>query len=170
MRLAHFIRGFVLCTACIVLKNQFWNAKQVFSRISNDIDNDWWQVVCKNKREGKQLSAQAILQLMHPQLTTWGSLLRLYAKSNEIKEKKVSSQSIKCCSIFFIELNLFPIEWQKRNKRKSCRYNTIQRSQVDGLHSKLFWSNIETLQSLIGNTKTGRLIDWLIDWLISLNN
>ena len=47
------------------------------------------QVRCKNKREGKQLAAQAVLQLMHPQLTKWGSLLRLYSKSSEVKEKKV---------------------------------------------------------------------------------
>jgi len=50
---------------------------------------DCVQIRCKNKREGKQLAAQAVLQLMHPQLTTWGSLLRLYAKSSEVKEKKV---------------------------------------------------------------------------------
>jgi len=54
------------------------------------------QVGCKNKREGKQLAAQAVLQLMHSQLTTWGSLLRLYSKSSEVKEKKVF------ISVFFV--------------------------------------------------------------------
>jgi len=54
-------------------------------------NNNVMQVRCKNKREGKQLAAQAVLQLMHPQLTTWGSLLRLYSKADEAKEKKV------CC-------------------------------------------------------------------------
>jgi len=59
------------------------------------------QVKCKNKREGKQLAAQAILKLMHPQLTMWGSLLRLYSKSNEIKERKVSDTEnlYHCCNI-----------------------------------------------------------------------
>lgn len=51
-------------------------------------------VRCKNKREGKQLAAQAVLQLMHPQLTTWGSLLRLYFKSSEAKETKAEEHSV----------------------------------------------------------------------------
>jgi microprocessor complex subunit DGCR8 len=52
------------------------------------------KVICKNKREGKQLAAQAILHLMHPQLSTWGSLLRLYALSSELKEKKEEEHSV----------------------------------------------------------------------------
>jgi len=63
------------------------------------------QVRCKNKREGKQLAAQAVLQLMHPQLTTWGSLLRLYFKSSEAKETKVCSVSL--LSVSFASVGLF---------------------------------------------------------------
>lgn len=52
------------------------------------------KVPCKNKREGKQKAAQAVLQMMHPHVHTWGSLLRLYgrasAKSNEKKELVMS--------------------------------------------------------------------------------
>ncbi|XP_064619288.1 microprocessor complex subunit DGCR8-like [Lineus longissimus] len=40
-------------------------------------------VVCKNKREGKQLAAQSILQLLHPHINNWGSLLRLYGKNTQ---------------------------------------------------------------------------------------
>ena len=49
------------------------------------------QVICKNKREGKQQASQAILQMMHPHIATWGSLLRLYSKSNDVIEKRVCS-------------------------------------------------------------------------------
>ena len=36
------------------------------------------EVNCTKKKEGRQLAAQKILQLMHPHITTWGSMLRLY--------------------------------------------------------------------------------------------
>lgn len=35
-------------------------------------------VVCRNKRDGKQWAAQHLLQLLHPYITNWGSLVRLY--------------------------------------------------------------------------------------------
>lgn len=54
------------------------------------------KVVCKNKREGKQLASQAILQIMHPHIQTWGSLLRLYGNNSikTFKEKKLEEQEI----------------------------------------------------------------------------
>ncbi|OWF55992.1 microprocessor complex subunit DGCR8-like [Mizuhopecten yessoensis] len=53
-------------------------------------------VVCKNKREGKQRAAQAILQELHPHITSLGSLLRLYGRSSwkNLKEKKREEHSI----------------------------------------------------------------------------
>ncbi|XP_060064577.1 microprocessor complex subunit DGCR8-like isoform X2 [Ylistrum balloti] len=53
-------------------------------------------VVCKNKREGKQRAAQAILQELHPHITNLGSLLRLYGRSSwkSLKEKKREEHSI----------------------------------------------------------------------------
>ncbi|XP_068155497.1 microprocessor complex subunit DGCR8 [Drosophila tropicalis] len=54
------------------------------------------KVVCKNKREGKQLASQAILQKLHPHIQTWGSLLRLYGNNSikTFKEKKLEEQEI----------------------------------------------------------------------------
>ncbi|CAH0549289.1 unnamed protein product [Brassicogethes aeneus] len=53
-------------------------------------------VVCKNKRDGKQRAAQAILQSLHPHITSWGSLLRLYGNRSvkSFKEKKLDEQEI----------------------------------------------------------------------------
>ncbi|CAG2183704.1 unnamed protein product [Oppiella nova] len=53
-------------------------------------------VNCRNKREGKQRAAQAILKLLHPQITSWGSLLRLYGRGSckTPKEKKEEEQKI----------------------------------------------------------------------------
>ncbi|CAG5130062.1 unnamed protein product [Candidula unifasciata] len=45
-------------------------------------------VVAKNKREGKQLAAQAILAKLHPHVPSWGSLLRLYGTSVEKPAQK----------------------------------------------------------------------------------
>ncbi|KAH8383351.1 hypothetical protein KR009_008067, partial [Drosophila setifemur] len=54
------------------------------------------KVVCRNKREGKQLASQAILQILHPHIQTWGSLLRLYGNNSikTFKEKKLEEQEI----------------------------------------------------------------------------
>lgn len=53
-------------------------------------------VVCRNKRDGKQRAAQAILQILHPHIKTWGSLLRLYGNHSvkSLKEKKQEEQEI----------------------------------------------------------------------------
>jgi len=53
-------------------------------------------VNCKNKKEGKQLASQSILQMLHPHLKTWGSLLRLYGNNSvkSFKEKKQEEQEI----------------------------------------------------------------------------
>ncbi|KAH7637610.1 microprocessor complex subunit dgcr8 [Dermatophagoides farinae] len=53
-------------------------------------------VICKNKREGKQRAAQKILKSIHPQLTCWGALLKLYGQGSckTSKEKKEEAQKI----------------------------------------------------------------------------
>ncbi|CAD6206786.1 GSCOCG00010068001-RA-CDS [Cotesia congregata] len=54
------------------------------------------KVVCRNKKEGKQQAAQAILKLLHPSIPSWGSLLRLYGSRSvkSFKEKKQQEQEI----------------------------------------------------------------------------
>ncbi|XP_012278983.1 microprocessor complex subunit DGCR8 [Orussus abietinus] len=53
-------------------------------------------VVCRNKKDGKQRAAQAILQRLHPHIQSWGSLLRLYGSRSvkSFKEKKQLEQEI----------------------------------------------------------------------------
>ncbi|XP_059047277.1 microprocessor complex subunit DGCR8 [Achroia grisella] len=53
-------------------------------------------VVCKNKKTAKQRASQSILQLLHPHVRTWGSLLRLYGSRSvkSCKEKKLEEQEI----------------------------------------------------------------------------
>ncbi|XP_050308140.1 microprocessor complex subunit DGCR8 [Anthonomus grandis grandis] len=55
-------------------------------------------VACKNKRDGKQRASQSILQMLHPSITSWGSLLRLYGNRSvkSFKEKKLEEQEITC--------------------------------------------------------------------------
>ncbi|KAK9511731.1 hypothetical protein O3M35_000338 [Rhynocoris fuscipes] len=54
------------------------------------------RVVCKKKKEGKQRASQALLQKLHPHITSWGSLLRLYGNRSlrNVKEKKQEEQEI----------------------------------------------------------------------------
>lgn len=42
------------------------------------VNNREVSVVCRTKKDGKQLAAQKLLQLLHPNVTSWGALLRLY--------------------------------------------------------------------------------------------
>lgn len=54
------------------------------------------KVECKNKREGKQLAAQVILQKLNPQVASWGGLLLMYGRGSckTPKEKKEEEQKI----------------------------------------------------------------------------
>lgn len=51
---------------------------------------------CKNKIDGKQIASQEILAKLHPQISSWGSLLRLYGRGSckTPKEKKEEEQKI----------------------------------------------------------------------------
>lgn len=51
---------------------------------------------CKNKIDGKQVASQEILSKLHPQVKSWGSLLRLYGRGSckTPKEKKEEEQKI----------------------------------------------------------------------------
>ncbi|KAK6105501.1 hypothetical protein QQG55_20500 [Brugia pahangi] len=53
-------------------------------------------VICANKREGKQKASQAMLKKLHPNLDTWGSLIRLYGHGTQQKQQEArkSRQSI----------------------------------------------------------------------------
>lgn len=76
----------------------------VFSGISVLTENicDYHYIMCwywhtsmviftgKNKRVGKQLASQKILQLLHPHVKNWGSLLRMYGRENSKLVKQVS--------------------------------------------------------------------------------
>lgn len=54
------------------------------------------QITCKNKTEGKQRAAQAILQKLHPEVTSWGGLLKMYGRGSckTPREKKEEEQKI----------------------------------------------------------------------------
>jgi len=47
-------------------------------------------VICKNKKDGKQLAAAKLLQQLHPHINNWGSLLRMYGNGSirTLKKKK----------------------------------------------------------------------------------
>jgi len=47
-------------------------------------------VICKNKKDGKQLAAAKLLQQLHPHINNWGSLLRMYGNRSirTLKKKK----------------------------------------------------------------------------------
>ncbi|XP_066248684.1 microprocessor complex subunit DGCR8 [Euwallacea similis] len=88
-------------------------------------------VACKNKRDGKQRASQAILQMLHPSITSWGSLLRLYGNRSvkSFKEKKLEEQEITCLQSKAAQnqpnyaiLNKLKVELGKLNeKRKSVK-------------------------------------------------
>ncbi|CAL8095167.1 unnamed protein product [Calicophoron daubneyi] len=41
------------------------------------------KIPCKNKREGRHLAAQHLLARLHPEVTTWGELLRMYGPGSK---------------------------------------------------------------------------------------
>ncbi|XP_069476121.1 microprocessor complex subunit DGCR8 [Ambystoma mexicanum] len=61
---------------------------------------------CKNKRVGKQLASQKILQLLHPHVKNWGSILRMYGRDHcKMVKQDMSDKSV-------IELQ----QYAKKNK------------------------------------------------------
>ncbi|KAM9392201.1 microprocessor complex subunit DGCR8 isoform 2-T2 [Pholidichthys leucotaenia] len=71
---------------------------------------------CKNKRVGKQLASQKILQMLHPHVKNWGSLLRMYGReSSKMVKKESSDKSV-------IELQQFA----KKNKPNLHILNKLQ--------------------------------------------
>lgn len=54
------------------------------------VDKREVSVICKNKKDGKQLAAAKLLQQLHPHITSWGSLLRMYGNRSlrKLKIKK----------------------------------------------------------------------------------
>lgn len=100
---------------------------------------DWclfvFQVICKNKREGKQQAAQAILQMMHPHIRTWGSLLRLYAKASEIKDKRVRwliiHQVHRCHNLFSLRITCHDYVVMLTVKPKLCSTPGVMRTTIN---------------------------------------
>ncbi|XP_063820792.1 microprocessor complex subunit DGCR8 [Pseudophryne corroboree] len=71
---------------------------------------------CKNKRVGKQLASQKILQLLHPHVKNWGSLLRMYGReSTKMVKQETSDKSV-------IELQ----QYAKKNKPNLHILNKLQ--------------------------------------------
>uniref|UniRef100_A0A1I8P6W7 DRBM domain-containing protein n=1 Tax=Stomoxys calcitrans TaxID=35570 RepID=A0A1I8P6W7_STOCA len=101
------------------------------------------KVLCKNKREGKQLASQAILQILHPHIKTWGSLLRLYGNNSikTFKEKKQEEQEITVLQskaainqpnyAILDKLRMEMLKLSEKNKSVLCKGTFIPPSDVD---------------------------------------
>lgn len=112
-------------------------------------------VACKNKRDGKQRASQAILQALHPSITSWGSLLRLYGNRSvkSFKEKKMEEQEITSLQSKAAVnqpnhaiLNKLKIELSKlREKRKAIKPIGILDTEGAGGVTTLSTSNLKNL-------------------------
>lgn len=80
----------------IDVKYEVNTAKHKKNEYTMTVGQNVAKVFCKNKRDGKQRASQTILQMLHPHLKTWGSLLRLYGNRSvkSFKEKKQEEQEI----------------------------------------------------------------------------
>lgn len=80
----------------IQVKYEVNTAKHKKNEYTMTVGQNVAKVYCKNKRDGKQRASQAILQMLHPHISTWGSLLRLYGNRSvkSFKEKKQEEQEI----------------------------------------------------------------------------
>lgn len=70
---------------CFVLP---WGANLSFTHVAFS-DSFVYLSLGKNKRVGKQLASQKILQMLHPHVKNWGSLLRMYGRESNKMVKKV---------------------------------------------------------------------------------
>jgi len=68
-----------------------------YSKFTMTVGKHTRTVRCKNKKFGKQMSAQGILQLLHPHVNSWGSLLRLYgydSRQRNERRKREEEQAV----------------------------------------------------------------------------
>ena len=72
------------------------------------------QVKCQNKRDGKQKASQSMLQLLHPHIKSWGSLLELYGSRAIMasKNKKERESEVRNYDKFYCEID-FRLFWRK---------------------------------------------------------
>jgi len=68
-----------------------------FSEFSMTVNEKTVKVLCRSKRDGKQSASQKLLQILHPNIKSWGSLLKLYGshaiaaqKNKKEKESEVT--------------------------------------------------------------------------------
>ncbi|KAM4808904.1 microprocessor complex subunit DGCR8 [Rhinophrynus dorsalis] len=81
---------------------------------------------CKNKRVGKQLASQKILQLLHPHVKNWGSLLRMYGReSSKIAKQDTADKSV-------IDLQ----QYAKKNKPNLHILNKLQEEMKRLAHER----------------------------------
>lgn len=95
------------CRMCLQLSGG--KAGELLSRLGGHVDSRMFVTASlpilslftgKNKRVGKQLASQKILQLLHPHVKNWGSLLRMYGRESSKMVKQVTgplSQSWSTC-------------------------------------------------------------------------
>merc|ERR1712048_683986 len=67
------------------------------SKFSMTVNETTVEVFCRSKRDGKQSASQKLLQILHPNIKSWGSLLKLYGshaitaqKNKKEKESEVT--------------------------------------------------------------------------------
>ena len=67
------------------------------SKFSMTVNETTVEVFCRSKRDGKQSASQKLLQILHPNIKSWGSLLKLYGshaitaqKNKKEKESEVN--------------------------------------------------------------------------------
>ncbi|XP_005109080.1 microprocessor complex subunit DGCR8 isoform X2 [Aplysia californica] len=105
-------------TQCNVSTQPLKNQKCEFSI---EVGKHSATVVAKNKRDGKQLAAQAILAKLHPHVPSWGSLLRLYGTNMEKPVEKVEEMNeIKTHAPNHSVLESLKEEMRKLHKQKEA--------------------------------------------------
>ena len=85
-------------TSIAISLTPFKNKKNKFTMKINQKEVS---VICRNKREGKQRASQKMLQLLHPHIKTWGSLLRMYGSHaiSAQKSKKERQSEVSNCFV-----------------------------------------------------------------------
>ena len=72
------------------------------SKFSMTVNEKTVEVFCKCKRDGKQKASQKLLQLLHPNIESWGSLLKMYGSRAITAQKNKKEKESEVLIYFFI--------------------------------------------------------------------
>ena len=86
------------------IQTELTPAKNKKNRFTMTINERSVEVICRNKRDGKQMASQKHLQLLHPNIESIGQLLKMYGSRAITAQKNKKARESEVCNFRYLIL------------------------------------------------------------------